>query len=431
MRQEEDENINDERLGVNGSSDGEEEENEDYSSSDEEEVVKKPKQKNRRPGDNAFRQQRLKAYNPVLTAKTIIPLLVAIAIVFAPLGAAMWYASHKIQDVTIDYSQCENLASEDHWLEIPSQYYTYNMKTKDHNILVPQWKLDTNSSQQFEDERNVCRLQFQIPNDLRPPIYLFYRLHNFYPNHRRYAKSFSEEQIEGDRASVSIIKNTVGQNCEPLSTDENGKIIYPCGLIANSMFNDTFIGLDGVNGTSDDYSMTDQGIAWESDKNRFKKTKYHHSEIVPPPNWYKWYPNGYNSTNVPDISTWYQFQNWMRTSALPTFNKLALRNDDDTLKKGVYEMAIGLHFPVLPYSGKKYIYISQRSVIGGKNDFLGISWMVGGALCFVLGISLLIINFFKPRRTGDVSLLSWNREEVENSEAPELKDVSVESIVRS
>lgn len=60
------------------------------------------------------------------------------------------------------------------------------------------------------------------------------------------------------------------------------------------------------------------------------------------------FPNGYNETNIPDISTWYQFQNWMHASGLPTFNKLALRNDDDALKAGIYEISVGLHFPVLP-----------------------------------------------------------------------------------
>lgn len=188
-------------------------------------------------------------------------------------------------------------------------------------------------------------------------------------------------------------------------------------MIANSLFNDTFTTtLSGVNGTSDDYEMTDEGIAWASDKNRFKNTEYDYTDIVPPPNWYKKYPNGYNKDNVPDISTWYQFQNWMHTSGLPTFNKLALRNDDDTLKTGTYEVSIGLHFPVLPYNGKKFIYISQRSVMGGKNDFLGISWMVGGALCFVLGLALLVVNTIKPRRTGDVNLLSWNREQFAKDE---------------
>lgn len=386
-------------------------ENSDYESDSISEVSAK-KEKSRKPGDNAFRQQRLKAYNPVLTARTVIPILIGIAIIFAPLGAAMWYASHKIQDMTIDYTQCEKLASKNSWLEIPDEYVTFNFKTKDSKVSKPQWKLATDDSQQFEDERNVCRVQFDIPNDLSPPIYFFYRLNKFHANHRRFAKSFSEDQIEGKAASENTIKNMVGQNCEPLSVDDNGKKYYPCGLIANSLFNDTFTTtLTAVNGTSEDYKMTDKGIAWATDKNRFKKTEYSYKDIVPPPNWYKRYPDGYNETNVPDISTWYQFQNWMHTSALPTFNKLALRNDDDTLQKGTYEVSIGLHFPVLPFNGNKYIYISQRSVMGGKNDFLGISWMVGGALCFVLGLTLLIINTIKPRRTGDTNLLSWNREQ--------------------
>lgn len=399
----------------------------DYESDLSDEEVAPKKEKNRRPADSPFRQQRLKAYNPVLTAKTVIPLLIGIAIVFAPLGAAMWYASHHVQDMSIDYTQCENLASRSHWQEVPEEYLSLNFRTKEDDIKKPQWKLATDDSQRFKDERKVCQLQFQVPNDLSPPIYFFYRLHKFYANHRRYAKSFSEEQIEGNAASVDVIKHTMGQNCDPLSVDSDGKKYYPCGLIANSLFNDTFgTTLKGTNGTSSDYKMTDEGISWATDKNRFKKTKYDHTEITPPPNWYKMFPEGYNSTNVPDISKWYQFQNWMRTSGLPTFNKLALRNDDKTLQKGIYEISIGLHFPVLPYNGNKYIYISQRSVIGGKNDFLGISWMVGGAVCFVLGLALLIANTIRPRRTGDVNLLSWNREQFAQDERDETTAPSTE-----
>ena len=81
------------------------------------------------------------------------------------------------------------------------------------------------------------------------------------------------------------------------------------------------------------------------------------------------FPDGYNETNIPDISTWPQFQNWMRPSALATFNKLALRNDSASLEPGIYQINVGLHFPVTPYNGKKYLYITQRSVIGGKTTF--------------------------------------------------------------
>ncbi|CAK7909931.1 alkylphosphocholine resistance protein Lem3p [[Candida] anglica] len=391
----------------------------DYDSDASFDDTKKPiKEKSRRPADNAFRQQRLKAYNPVFTAKTVIPILVAIAVVFAPLGAAMWYASHQVQDFAIDYTQCELVASKDYYSEIPQEYLDFNFKSSSSKTLPKaSWKLATDESQPFEDERNVCLIQFEVQNDLKAPLYFFYRLHKFYANHRRFAKSFSEDQIEGKAASINNIKETTGQNCEPLSLDEHGKRIYPCGLIANSLFNDTYSDtLTAVNGTAQDYQMTEEGITWASDKNRFKKTTYDYRDIVPPPNWYKRFPNGYNATNVPDISTWYQFQNWMKTSGLPTFNKLALRNDNDKLTAGIYEVQVGLHFPVLPYKGNKYIYISQRSVIGGKNDFLGISWMVGGGLCMVLAIALLVINLIKPRKTGDANLLSWNREQFKEDE---------------
>ncbi|KAI3406849.1 LEM3 [Candida oxycetoniae] len=391
----------------------------DSASEDDEPLDPEKKEKTRKPSDNAFKQQRLKSYNPVFTAKTVIPVLMAIAIVFVPLGAAMWYASHRIIDISIDYSQCENMANENYWTKIPVNFTEYNYRKKydsDHSSFS--WKLAVDDSQPFEDERRVCQVQFQVLEDIKGPIYLYYRLHNFYANHRRFVKSFSEDQINGKRASLSTIKDTVGQNCEPLS-QINGTKIYPCGLIANSLFNDTYsAALQAVNNTDEDHTviLTEKGTNWASDKNRFKKTKYNYTEVVPPPNWYKMFPNGYNETNIPDISQWPQFQNWMRPSALATFNKLALRNDSATLQKGLYQIDIGLHFPVLPYNGKKYIYISQRSVIGGKNYFLGISWMVGGGICFFLGLVLLVVNFLKPRRTGDVNLLSWNKEKAMRDE---------------
>lgn len=385
----------------------------DSDASDSEIDVPPPKPKSRKPGNNAFRQQRLKAFSPVFTASNVIPILLAIAIVFVPLGAAMYYASSRVQDLAINYAHCENLANEDTWTEIPEQYLDYHLKD---DYDRPVWRLTTDETQQFEDQSRVCQIQFNVPRELKGPIYFFYRLEEFYANHRRYVKSFSEDQITGKAASEDVVNNTVGQNCRPMSMHE-GKIIYPCGLIANSFFNDTFTStLTGVNGTSQDYSMTNRGIAWNSDKDRFKKTEYKPEDVVPPPNWYKSFPNGYTEENMPDLSTWEEFHNWMHPAGLPTFNRLVLRNDNDPLPAGTYQVSIGLHFPVLPFNGGKYIYISQRSAMGGKNSFFGISWIVGGGICFILSIFLLIVNFIKPRKAGDVNLLSWNQEKIMRDE---------------
>lgn len=371
------------------------------------------KEKTRKPNENNFQQQKLKAVNPVITAKYLIPIFLGLGVFLLPLGGAMWLASQRVQDFTIDYSQCENLANYDYWLPIPDKYTKYQFSNNAQPVQA-QWKLDTNETQQFDDEKVVCKIQFNIPHDLKSPLYFFYHLDRFSQNHRRYAKSFSEDQIEGKRASVSDIKDTTGQNCQPLSVNDDGVKYYPCGLIANSMFNDTFTStLSAVNGTSDDYVMSRSGIAWSHNSGRYKKTKYNYTEIVPPPNWYKWFPDGYNETNVPDISTWEDFQNWMTTSALQHFNKLYMKNENEALKAGTYEVSVGLHFPVLPYDGKKKIFISQRSAIGGKNYFLGYSWIACGSICVIMGIFFLVVNVIKPRKPGDDNLLSWNREKME------------------
>lgn len=381
-----------------------------------EDIYEKTEEKSKKPINNAFTQQRLKAYNPVFTVKTVIPLLVGIAIFFIPLGAGMWYASHTVKDITIDYTQCELLANYDYWTEIPDNF-TFNFNDDTLKFNKPVWKLEKDESWSDPSEQQVCKIQFQTPIDLNPPLYFFYRLIKFHANHRRYVKSYSEDQINGKAASVRTIRDTVGLNCEPLSVDSQGKKIYPCGLIANSVFNDTYTStLTGVNGTTTNYQFSEDDIAWSTNKNRFKKTTYNYTEIVPPPNWYHRYPNGYNETNVPDISKMPHFQNWMQASALPDFVKLYFKNTNQKLPAGTYELSIGLHWPVLPFNGSKLIFISQRSVIGGKNIFLGVSWMAGGGICLILAIFLLTVNFVKPRKTGDINLLSWNRESFEKDE---------------
>jgi len=62
-----------------------------------EETDKKDKKpKSRKPPNTAFRQQRLLAYAPILTPKTVLPLFFAVGIIFGPLGGLLLYASSKV-----------------------------------------------------------------------------------------------------------------------------------------------------------------------------------------------------------------------------------------------------------------------------------------------------------------------------------------------
>jgi hypothetical protein len=192
------------------------------------------------------------------------------------------------------------------------------------------------------ENTNVCTLQFSIPNDIGPPVYLYYRLTNFYQNHRRYVKSLDTDQLKGNALSNDSIG---GSSCDPIRKDANGKAYYPCGLIANSLFNDTINSPIAVNlaggQSSEAYTMTNKGIAWSTDAKLYRKTKYTNDQVSPPPNWHERFPDGYTDDNpIPDLSTYEEFQVWMRTAGLPTFSKLALRNDEDSMTAGIYQMDI-------------------------------------------------------------------------------------------
>ena len=70
-------------------------------------------------------------------------------------------------------------------------------------------------------------------------------------------------------------------------------------------------------------------------------------------------------------------------------------------------------FPVSIYGGTKSILISTRTVMGGKNSFLGIAYLVIGGICIVLGVFFTAAHLVKPRKLGDHTYLSWN-----NNDAP-------------
>ena len=54
-------------------------------------------------------------------------------------------------------------------------------------------------------------------------------------------------------------------------------------------------------------------------------------------------------------------------------------------------------FPVKIYGGTKSILISTRTIMGGKNPFLGIAYVVIGGICIVLGVIFTLAHLVKPR----------------------------------
>ncbi|KAH7073787.1 CDC50 family protein-like protein [Paraphoma chrysanthemicola] len=387
------------------------------------------KTKSRRPPNTAFRQQRLKAWQPILTPKTVLPLFFIVGVIFAPIGGLLLYASAQVKELSIDYTNCIAQAPETDLIpdttrpstlkDIPDSRVSATLG--DSMRQKPQWgRARGNHTWEFSGlskEYDVCILQFDIPKEIKPPILFYYRLTNFYQNHRRYVKSVDIDQLKGRARNAADIRSG---DCTPLNIDpESGRPYYPCGLIANSMFNDTFGNLTALNaaGTSEglaSYNFTQQGTSWAHEGDLYGKSEYPSpKDVAVPPFWKDQFgPNGYDDLDeLPNLHTWEAFQVWMRTAGLPTFSKLAQRNDTATLPAGTYRLQIFDRFKVEQYSGTKSILISTRTVMGGKNPFLGIAYLVVGGLCILLGAVFLATHLIKPRKLGDHTYLTWNNDQ--------------------
>jgi len=209
---------------------------------------------------------------------------------------------------------------------------------------------------------------------------VYYQLNNFYQNHRRYVKSKSNNQLDGQVLGVSDLSS----DCDPIVTVSDlginatfGKTVFlnptdpanPCGLIAKSLFNDTYTLTNVTNNIL--LSINETNIAWSSDKS----LKY----ATPP-----------NASNIQWTNTTNEhFMVWMRPAGLPNFRKLWGRINGDLIP-GNYTLAINNNYDVSTFNGAKYFVLSTVNAFGGKNNFLGISYIVVGSICIVMAILFFI-----------------------------------------
>ncbi|KAF9437123.1 hypothetical protein BGZ76_001904 [Entomortierella beljakovae] len=370
----------------------------------------------RRPPNTSFKQQRLKAWQPIMTAKAVLPTFFIVGILFAPLGGLLVWRNSQITELSFEYTPCANALES---TPVPESDFTSSSDVgkfaKPTYVIVPNQNVTilpaAGGATPHSYTVQRCNVTLTIPVDIQPPVMMYYKLTNFYQNHRKYAKSLDNKQLSGEASSASVINARKG--CTGL-TDP---VIYPCGLIANSLFNDTIGDLISQDG-GQDYIFQAKGIASAADNGKYKKFGYtDFTTILPPSNWRVRYPGGVYSADFPppDISQDESFQVWMRTAGWPTFLKTHGRNDAEVLKAGLYSMTIDMNFPIDTYGGKKYIYLSTVSGLGGRNDFLGIGYIVLAVLCAGLGVVFTALHIARPRIIGDHSKISFGGDSSSNA----------------
>ena len=148
----------------------------------------------------------------------------------------------QVTEITIDYTNCDTLSSNSDassaanaLTDVPSYSYRLNAGHSSASFTRPKYAFINNGTSS-EGVQGQCLVQFDVPYDLGPSVLLYYRLTNFYQNHRRYVQSYDSDQLLGKERSADDLDDS---NCKPVAVTSNRTVIYPCGLIANSLFNGT------------------------------------------------------------------------------------------------------------------------------------------------------------------------------------------------
>lgn len=148
----------------------------------------------------------------------------------------------------IDYTNCDKVGT--NYVHVPSDLFSSNFPGSSGDGNPPEFKaipaVGTSNNATWPTMK--CTIKFDVPVTMKHPVFMYYRLTNFYQNHRRYIKSLDLKQLAGEPRTALELK---GGGCEPMAivtepmaTVAEGELqfpIYPCGLIANSMFNGTYL----------------------------------------------------------------------------------------------------------------------------------------------------------------------------------------------
>lgn len=297
-----------------------------------------------KPENTPFKQQQLPAFQPIYTAKSSALVFLIAGILFYAFGFPIYVVTSNVIEVSKQY---------DNICEINKQ----------------------------------CTLTIKIDEKIPEPVFLYYELKNFYQNHRLFVRSKSYSQL---RNAKKIIPKEL-EFCAPAlyNKDFSGyyneskakeldpdDVAWPCGMIARSVFNDTY-NIEGYEIDEDDIVYSNDKKMWVNENIDKQWRDIDHHLIV-----------------------------WMKISPYSNFRKLwGVINKD--VEKGELKVVVDNKYDVEGWDGEKWIVLSNASAFGGKNPNLGIILIAAGTVALLFALIFTVTGIVYKHSLENEDPKTW------------------------
>ena len=227
-----------------------------------------------------------------------------------------------------------------------------------------------------------CELSLSIPETMKKPIFIYYKINDLRQNHRFYMENKSSKQLKGEEVSKEDLEKSndcdgalYNKDFDFLDPDKypEDDVAFPCGLIAKSFFRDNFT-LWQMSGK--EINVTTEEIANKKDRDDLSNVGMKDSQWL----------------DVTDE----HFIIWKRIAPFENPRKLWGKIEGDDISSG--SSVIVTIDDKNYHSFEKYIILSTRNVFGGKSSFLGILYIVFGAVCLISAVIFInVYNYFHKK----------------------------------
>lgn len=400
-----------------------------------------------RPENTRWAQQKLPMWEPMLTLSWSIGICFFVAATCLALGIVIVDTSSSLTTVRIVYDAGSDT-------NLTDRGDAKTQQEQGHVANLSNCLLDTPEMANSFHANHTCFINITLTEAISGPAHIYYEIAGFHQHHRRFVSSYDRTQFTDEwRPDVALTLCKPLEYLEAMSCDvgvcdpatKHTRMTFPCGIVANTMFNDIFWLHEGLLPTGEKLNRThlvSNSIArtypshnmknptWAIDRNEYLPVWHNEnfSRIIPPTSGDQrsFIMDDYTNSTAwvhdpldPELGAGTGVENehwrvWVEGAANQPFRKAYGKIRQDLPAGTTLVFAVQSNFFVRSFAGSKALVVSELSWFGSQNFALGVFFIAVGGIFAIAGALFALRKCTNPRPLGDTTYLDWKHQPKKN-----------------